>query len=156
MTAYDTDYGVWLSEQINHLKTHEWEHLDVDNLIAELDGLSRFYKRELDSYLIVLLSQLLKWHFLPQMRSGRLRGWTSHSRRQIYRLFKDQPSLKPYTAEILVAAYADASELAAIQIEIPVSILPSECPYTIEQILDTNFFPGPPMAEDDDQEQEES
>lgn len=155
MTAYDTDYGVWLAEQINHLKTHEWEHLDVDNLIEELEALNKSNKRELYSYLVVILSHLLKWQYQPQMRSGSWRGSISNSRKRINRLFKDQPSLKPYIAEILVEAYADASEWAAEETEIPVSFLPSECSYTAPQILDANFFPEPPIAEDGDQDQEQ-
>lgn len=148
MSTYDTDYGVWLSEQINYLKSHEWEQLDIDNLIDELEGLNKSNKRELYSYLVVVISHLLKWQYQPQMRSGSWRGSISNGRKRISRLFKDQPSLKPYIAEILVEAYTDASAWASDEIEIPVSFFPPECPYTVEQILDADFFPKPPIAED--------
>ena len=148
MSTYDTDYGVWLSEQINHLKSHKWEQLDIDNLIDELEALNKSNKRELYSYLVVVISHLLKWQYQPQMRSGSWRGSISNGRKRISRLFKDQPSLKPYIAEILVEAYTDASGWASDETEIQVSFFPPECPYTVEQILDADFFPKPPIAED--------
>ncbi|WP_317105806.1 DUF29 domain-containing protein [Chroococcidiopsis sp. SAG 2025] len=141
MTAYDTDYGLWLNEQIERLKTRQWEQIDVENLIEELEQLNKSNKRELYSYLVVVLSHLLKWQYQPQMRSGSWRGSISNSRKRIGRLFKDQPSLKPYVAEILVEAYAEASEWASDETGIPVSFFPPECLYTVEQILAVDFFP---------------
>lgn len=154
MSTYNTDYGVWLTEQINHLKLHEWDQLDVSNLIEELEALNKSNKRELYSYLVVILTHLLKWQYQPQMRSGSWRGSISNSRKRIGRLFSDQPSLKPYVAEILVEAYTDATEWASEETLLPPFFFPPECPYTIEQILDANFFPAPPMAEDDEEVEE--
>ncbi|MGL5923398.1 DUF29 domain-containing protein [Chroococcidiopsis sp.] len=141
MTAYDTDYGLWLTEQIERLKTHQWEQLDVDNLIEELEQLNKSNKRELYSYLVVVLSHLLKWQYQPQMRSGSWRGSISNGRKRIGRLFKDQPSLKPYVAEILVEAYAEACEWASEETGIPSAFFPPECLYTVEQILAVDFLP---------------
>jgi len=155
MTAYDTDYGVWLAEQINHLKTHEWEHLDIDNLIEELEALNKSDKRELYSYLVVLLAHLLKWQYQPQNRSGSWEASIANSRNRIARLFKDRPSLKPYISEILDEAYSEAVPWASKETKIGKQFFPLECPYNLEQILETDFFPEPPMAEEDDQEQED-
>lgn len=140
MTAYDTDYGLWLTEQIERLKTRQWEQLDVDNLIEELEQLNKSNKRELYGYLVVVLSHLLKWQYQPQMRSGSWRGSISNGRKRISRLFKDQPSLKPYVAEILVEAYAEACEWASEETGILVAFFPPECLYTLEQILAVDFL----------------
>ncbi len=157
MTAYDTDYGLWLAEQINHLKTHEWEHLDVDNLIEELEALNKSDKRELYSYLVVLLAHLLKWQYQPQNRSGSWESSIDNSRNRIARLFKDRPSLKPYISEILAETYLEAVVWASKETKLEKQIFPLECPYYLEQILDPDFFPELPMAEeDDDQDQEET
>lgn len=156
MTAYDTDYGLWLAEQINYLKTHEWEHLDVDNLIEELEALNKSDKRELYSYLVVLLAHLLKWQCQPQNQSGSWEASIDNSRNRIARLFKDRPSLKPYISEILAETYLEAVVWASKETKLEKQIFPLECPYYLEQILDADFFPEPPMAEeDDDQDQEE-
>jgi hypothetical protein len=141
MSTYDTDYGLWLAEQINHIKSHQWEQLDADNLIAELEQLNRSNKRELYSYLVVVLGHLLKWQYQPQDKSGSWRGSIKNGRKRIERLFKDQPSLKPYVTEILAEAYTEASELASDETGKPLSVFPLECPYSLVQVLGADFFP---------------
>ena len=152
MSTYDTDYGIWLAEQINHLKSHEWEQLDVDNLIDELEALNKSDKRELYSYLVVLLAHLLKWQYQPQSRSGSWEASISNSRNRIARLFKDRPSLMPYINEILAETYSEAVAWASSETKIGKQFFPLECSYNLEQILDVDFFPAPPMAEDNDHE----
>jgi hypothetical protein len=141
MSTYDTDYGLWLSEQINHLKSHQWEELDVDNLIEELEQLNRSNKRELYSYLVVLLAHLLKWQYQPLMRSGSWEGSISNSRKRIERLFKDQPSLKPYINETLDEAYQEAVEWAHKETKLDMKLFPSQCPYSFGQVLSASFLP---------------
>lgn len=147
MSTYDADYGVWLSEQINHLKSHEWEQLDIDNLIDELEASHLSDKRELYSYLVVLLAHLLKWQYQPQNRSGSWEASISNSRNRIARLFKDRPSLKPYINEILAETYSEAVTWASSETKQALQIFPLECSYNLEQILDADFFPEPPIAE---------
>lgn len=60
MTLYDTDFGLWLSEQINNLQHQKWDSLDIPHLIEELEALNRNNKRELESYTVVLLAHLIK------------------------------------------------------------------------------------------------
>ena len=139
MSTYDTDYGIWLAEQINHLKSHEWEQLDVDNLIDELEALNKSNKRELYSYLVVILAHLLKWQFQPARRGGSWLGSINNGRRRIERLFKDQPSLKPYVKEILSEAYLEAREWAVE--ETGLNIFPPTCPYKTQEVLSKEFLP---------------
>ena len=157
MSTYNTDYGIWLAEQINYLKSHEWEQLDLDNLIDELEASHLSDKRELYSYLVVLLAHLLKWQYQPQSRSGSWEASISNSRNRIARLFKDRPSLMPYINEILAETYSEAVAWASSQTKLGKQIFPQSCPYNLEQILDPDFFPAPLMADDDweDEKQEE-
>lgn len=152
MSMYDTDYGVWLNEQINHLKSHEWEQLDIANLIDELEALNKSDQRELYSYLVVLLAHLLKWQYQPQNRSGSWEASISNSRNRIARLFKDRPSLKPYISQILAETYFEAVTWASSETKLEKQIFPLECFYNLEQILNADFFPEVPIAEDDHQE----
>lgn len=112
MNLYDIDYELWLQNQINNLQQQKWEELDLPHLIEELEALSRSNKRELYSYLVVLLAHLLKWQHQSEARGGSWEGSVGKSRKRIERLFKDQPSLKPYVAEILNEAYVEAVEWA--------------------------------------------
>lgn len=134
---YDTDYGLWLENQIEKLKRGKFQELDIPHLIEELEGLNRSNKRELYSYLVVLLAHLLKWEYQPEKRTGSWLGSINNSRRRIERLFKDQPSLRPYVIEILEEAYSEALEWASVETAIPVSSFPGESPFAIEEILDS-------------------
>ncbi|MBE9191420.1 DUF29 domain-containing protein [Gloeocapsopsis crepidinum LEGE 06123] len=139
---YDTDYGLWLASQIDSLKSHQWDDLDIDNLIEELEGLNRSNKRELESYLVVILTHLLKWEYQPSARTGSWNGSIFNGRKRIARLLKEQPSLKTYIPEILPDAYADGVEIACRETRMPSDTFPPECPYSISQILDLDFLPG--------------
>lgn len=139
MNRYEVDYGLWLENQIDNLRQHKWKELDVDHLIEELEALNKSNKRELESYLVVAIAHLLKWQFQPNLRTGSWSGSIRNSRKRIERLFKDQPSLKPYVEEVLSEAYAEAKEWA--EEETGLNTLPAECPYSVKEILDSEFLP---------------
>ncbi|MBV9385615.1 MAG: DUF29 domain-containing protein [Chroococcidiopsidaceae cyanobacterium CP_BM_ER_R8_30] len=142
MNLYDLDYSLWLEDQITNLRHRQWDSLDIDHLVEELEALSASNRRELYSYVVILLAHLLKWEFQPSYRSGSWKGSIQNSRRRIARLFKDQPSLRPYLSEILLEAYQEACELA--QDETGLRLFPFELPYGVEEILSLEFFPGQP------------
>ncbi|MBV8884362.1 MAG: DUF29 domain-containing protein [Chroococcidiopsidaceae cyanobacterium CP_BM_RX_35] len=142
MNLYDLDYGLWLEAQITNLRHRQWDALDIDRLVEELEALSASNKRELYSYLVIVLAHLLKWEFQPSHRAGSWKGSIQNGRRRIARLFKDQPSLKPYLFEILLEAYQEACELA--QDETGLQLFPFELTYSVEEILSLEFFSGQP------------
>ena len=139
---YDTDYGLWLASQIDSIRSHRWDDLDIDNLIEELEGLNRSNKRELYSYLVVILTHLLKWEYQPQARSGSWESSIINGRNRIQRLFQEQPSLKPYVAEIVQQAHQEAILLASKETKLSMDAFPANCPYLPIQILDFDFLPG--------------
>lgn len=141
-TLYDSDYGHWLEQQIVLLKSQRWQDLDIPHLIEELEGLNRSSKRELYSYLVVLLAHLLKWQYQPSLRSGSWHGSIQNSRRRIDRLFKDQPSLRNYLPEILEEAYREAVEWAGIETKLDLRLFAVVCPFSLPQILDIDFLPS--------------
>ncbi len=141
MNLYDVDYGVWLQDQITKLKQHKWQQLDVEHLIEELEALNKSNKRELYSYTVVLLAHLLKWQYQPDFRSGSWEGSIGNSRKRIERLFKDQPSLRPYLLEIVQEAYEEAKEWAHKETRLDINLFPDECPFSIQQLLDPEFLP---------------
>jgi ribosomal protein L29 len=140
MNLYDLDYSLWLEDQITNLRHRQWDSLDIDHLVEELEALNASNRRELYSYLVIVLAHLLKWEFQPSHRAGSWKGSIKNGRRRIARLFKDQPSLRPYLSEILLEAYQEACELA--QDETGLQLFPFELPYGVEEILNLEFFPG--------------
>jgi hypothetical protein len=139
MSLYEIDYGLWLEDQIAQLKLKNWQNIEPDLLIEELEALNKSNQRELYSYVVVVLAHMLKWQFQPELQCGSWRASIQNGRRRIERLFKDQPSLKPYIAEILPEAYQEAKEWAEEETEL--DLFPTNCPYSLVEMLNREFFP---------------
>ena len=56
-TLYERDLDLWLEMAIVRLKAGDFHHLDVENLIEELEGLSGRNKHEIENKLIRLLER---------------------------------------------------------------------------------------------------
>jgi hypothetical protein len=72
-TLYDHDFNLWLLETIKELQARNFENIDLENLIEELDSLAKRDRRELKSRLRVLISHLLKRRYVNN--SEYHRGW---------------------------------------------------------------------------------
>ena len=143
-SLYDADFYAWTVEQAKLLEGQQWEQLDVPNLIEEIESLGRQQRQELRSRLSVLLGHLLKWQYQPRRRS---RSWLATiriQRRDILRLLQENPSLKPALGKILEDAFANARDLAIAETDLPEQDFPSECLYSLAEILDEVFYPGEP------------
>lgn len=138
---YETDYDTWLSEQIHALAQGKLETLDIPHLIEELEGLNKSSKREIYSYLVVLLAHLLKWQYQVKERSGSWEASIANSRNGIERVIKDQPSLKNYWGEILEQAYTEAKKWAAKETKLDINLFPNKCPYIVDQLRDEEWLP---------------
>ncbi len=138
---YEIDYDAWLFQQISNLRSRQLDDLDIPHLIEELEGLNKSNERELDSYLVVLLTHLLKWEYQPQNRCGSWDGSISNSRRRIAKLFKQQKSLRGRISDFIPDAYVDAKIWASKETGLRMDLFPIVCPFTVEQILDEDWLP---------------
>ena len=124
------------------LHNQQWSQIDLPNLIEEIESLGKQQRSELRNRLSVLVGHLLKWHYQPQYRS---RSWLATLRIQrldITELLEDNPSLKPYLEEALCKAYLKGVELAVEETNVSNRTFPTECPYSLVEILDSHFYPG--------------
>jgi hypothetical protein len=69
-------------------------------------------------------------------------------RRRIVDLLEESPSLKPYFPEVLEKAYQDGVDLAVRETSLNYNDFPQECFYSLEQVLDSSFFPGQKLESD--------
>ncbi|MEA5579141.1 DUF29 domain-containing protein [Anabaena sp. UHCC 0451] len=141
VTLYEQDYSLWLKTTIEKLREHQFQAIDIDNLIEELETLGRSEKKALRSYLRLIVMHLLKWQYQPEKRSKSWQITIRNNRFEIEEVLQDSPSLKPQLAELLTQCYPRAVMEASDETGLPVSTFPSSCPFTIEQILDQNFLP---------------
>jgi len=136
---YDDDIALWAERQAEALRRHSGNEIDWENVAEEIESLSRNDKRAIYNRLVILCQHLLKWQFQSGARSKSWRSSVTEARSRIGRLLRESPSLRSYPAVVLVEAYADGRKLALIETEI--ADLPQACPWTIEQMLDPDFWP---------------
>ena len=102
---YETDFYAWTVEQSKLLQVGDFKHLDITNLVEEIESLGKQERRELESRLGVLIGHLLKWDYQPERRSKSWRSTIREQRRAALKLISQNPSLKPYLTEAIVDAY---------------------------------------------------
>ena len=138
---YETDFYAWTQEQAKFLRDRNWENVDILNLVEEIESLGKQERQELRNRLGILLGHLLKWEFQPSHRS---KSWVATIREQRYRILEllaESPSLKPYLPEALSKAYEYGLALAVRETSLDYKDFPSECLYSLEQVLDADFLP---------------
>lgn len=139
-TRYDQDFALWVAENIALLKAKNYDAVDWDHLIEEVEGLTRSDKRELENRLITLFEHALKRRYvsLPDC----YRGWEvtlKRTQKQLRRVLKDSPSLRNYFVSIIEECYQDA--LINMRDEYD-AIFPDRLPFSedIDQLLTEEFW----------------
>ena len=140
-TLYDTDFHLWLESNINLLKEGKLHHLDLENLIEELESMGRNDKSSLESNLTILLMHLLKYQYQIDKRTNSWRYTIIEHRDRINISCKHSPSLKRYFEAIFYECYQKSRRYAAKETQLPLITFPSECPFTQSQVLDEDFLP---------------
>jgi Domain of unknown function DUF29 len=147
-SLYETDFYAWTQEQAKLLKLQQWNQLDLPNIIEEIDSLGKRERAELRNRLSVLIGHLLKWHYQVSKRS---RSWLNTIRIQridLLELLKENPSLKSYLEEALKVAYTKGIALASGETNLPRKTFSENCPYTLEEVLNDQFYPGEPATDE--------
>ncbi len=141
---YDIDYNLWVLDTVKKLKVRDLDSLDWDNLIEEVEDLSRRDKKKLKSLLKRLFEHLLKlayWEDERERCRGHWEGEIANFRQQIRDELLDSPSLKPYIQEIFNQCYQDSRLIASKRSQLPLNKFPEKPIADLEQILDQNWLP---------------
>lgn len=142
LNLYDTDFYAWTQEQAKLIKAKAFDKLDLTNLIEEVECMGKHEKRELRSRLIQLLMHLLKWKYQHEEQSKSWARTIREQRYQIKMVLKDNPSLKPTLQEYIADAYSYSRTDAHEETGVFLKNFPETCEWTIEQILNDEFFPN--------------
>ena len=141
-TLYDQDFYAWANEQAGLLRAGKLSEADIAHIAEEIESMGKTEKRELVSRLAVLLLHLLKWQFQPRRRGS---GWEATirlQRRDLGRHLADNPSLKIKLPEAISDAYGNAIIAAGDETGLSEATFPSACPWSFEQIMAEDFWPG--------------
>jgi len=140
-TLYDRDFYAWLNEQAGLLRAGRLSELDTQNVAEEIESMGRSEKRELVSRLKILLMHLLKWQFQPSHRGASWRNSINTGRDDFTDLLNDSPSLGSQLPVAMATAYRRARRDAADETQLGSTVFPAVCPWTFDQIADSNFWP---------------
>jgi len=144
MSDYDTVVALWPEQQANALRRRANHQIDWENVAEEIGSLGKSDKREIRSRLAATCAHLLKLQYQPDARAVTWRGSAAEACAHIADLLEDSRSLNDYPvgphSEPRAGAYAQGRKRAALGSGI--ADLLATCPWTIEQVLDADFWPG--------------
>lgn len=140
-TLYETDDAEWLQETVKLIKNHQFEQLDIENLIEELEDLGK----EKKNAVVSLLEQIIRDLLLLQYWTREVEYNKVHWEEEIYNFRvqlrrKITTNLRNYLDSEFESIYQDALGFVKIKTQNSVNF-PPECPYTLGQLLDIDWFP---------------
>ena len=138
---YEEDFYSWTKEQARFLKEKNLNKMDIDNLIEEIESLGKRDLRALESQIERLLKHLLKWKFQPKRKSKSWKKSILESRFSAVRLMEDSPSLESKLKENYTKCFQRSVKSCVVETGLEKSIFPKENPWTLEEILDEDFWP---------------
>jgi hypothetical protein len=135
---HDRDFNLWVEETKKAIQNRDFENMDWDNLLDEIDDMGKSEKRSLESYLERLIAHILKIQYWESEKERNYKHWKVeiiNFRRRIKRLIKQNPSFNNLLAEIYPEVFQDVVDAWKIEFDIPEdSFIP------LQQMLDENYF----------------
>lgn len=135
---HDRDFNLWVEETKKAIQNRDFENMDWDNLLDEIDDMGKSEKRSLESYLERLIAHILKLQYWESEKERNYKHWKVeiiNFRRRIKRLIKQNPSFNAHLKEIYPEVFQDVVDAWRIEFEIP-----EDSFIAPEQMLDENYF----------------
>ncbi len=138
---YEIDDYLWLQETVNLLKSRKFNLLDLDNLIEELEYLGSEKKHQVSSLLEQIIRHLLLLQYWDSEFDRNSNHWSAEIvgfRTQLRNRMTS--NFRNYLTEELDKIYRDAAKYVSKKSGL--NVFPEQCPYTLEQLLDEDWFPS--------------
>jgi Domain of unknown function DUF29 len=119
---HDRDFNLWVEETKKAILNRDFERMDWDNLLDEIDDMGKSEKRSLESYLQRLIEHILKLRYWESEKERNFRHWQSeviNFRNLIKRLLRRNPSFNRYMEDVYQELFQDAIALLEVEFEIP-------------------------------------
>lgn len=150
-STYEQDFNLWREQTIEKIKQHNFHEVDWEHLIEELTDMGKSEKRAFSSNLMVLLAHLLKLKIQFDAPDTMKASWynsVDEHRTRIKEDLIDNPSYKNSLEKTVQEVYKNSLKLAikegqranfGVRKPSP-SEYPSESPFSINQLLDEDFY----------------
>jgi len=96
---YEKDFYLWVQENLKLLKNREYDLVDWENLLEEIEDMGQRYYDAMVSYMAVIMGHLYKWEnfrYSQDMGHDWIETIYTH-RRKVARIFRKHPSLRVRT-----------------------------------------------------------
>ncbi len=110
---YEKDFAQWVDNQKLALKNHDWESIDIEHLIENLEMGDP--KTTLESDLVILIAHLLKLYVQKDAPEWMNKSWYNsidEHRFRIQKAIDKSGSLRRYLPEAITSIYPKARRLA--------------------------------------------
>jgi hypothetical protein len=92
--SYEGDFYAWTQAQAQALRARQWNAIDLNNVVEEIESLGKEQEHAVESDLSDLLMHLLKWTYQPKRRSRSWRSSITNARQQLARRLRRNLSLR--------------------------------------------------------------
>jgi hypothetical protein len=132
---YDEDFALWIEEQVAALRAGDVATLDLQNLIEELEGLTKRDQRALGSQLKQIMAHLLKQQYQPRRASRSWQDSIENGREEIADILEQSPSLRGNLPTLMTKNYPRAVAQAARDTRLPLQTFPERPPFDLDEVL---------------------
>ncbi len=150
-SLYDRDFYAWTQEQATVIRDAASAGanlpIDWDHVAEEIEAMGKSDLRAATSHIARIIEHLLKLEHSPACdpRPGWMQSVAYH-RQDIDAILGDSPSLRRKLPEVLADGYRQGRRLAALGLARDTGfaehVLPVDCPYRLESILDPDWWPS--------------
>jgi hypothetical protein len=148
---YDDDFYAWTqyqAEVLRSLKTRD-NRFDREHVAEEMEDLGRSYRDAVRSQVRRILEHFLKLTYSPA-RDPRFEWMGSIIEARAELDDRLSSTLRRDIEEMLVKLYEQARKRVTVDLqkygeEKAAVSLPPHCPYTIDQVLEDDWYPEPPQ-----------
>ncbi|MFM6510660.1 MAG: DUF29 domain-containing protein [Microcystis panniformis] len=141
-TLYEIDDSLWLEETIELLKAKNFEALDLENLIEELEDLGNEKKFRVASFLQQIIRHALLLQFWTREREYNQAHWQAEIISFQYHLKRYlTTNLRKYLEQEFEQIYFESRQYVRKKTDNQVNF-PDTCPYSLEELLDPNWLPS--------------
>jgi hypothetical protein len=140
---YEEDFVLWTEKTAELLKRKEFDSVDWENLIEEVECMGKSERRAITSLLTVLIEHIFKLTYWESERERNARHWIVEIvsfRKQLNRKIKTA-TLKNHAIDSFEEAYGEARQTLIDARAIEKEAIPPEATFTLEQVLDGDWFP---------------
>ena len=133
---HNEDLNLWLEEIATAIKNRDFNNMDWDGLLEEIEDMTASQKRALRSYTKRLIEHILKLKYWTTEQEYNQKVWRRevvNFRNEVKEILEDSPSLRNYLQDNYAAWYKKSVKAMRQEFEIP----------------DNNFIPLDTILEED-------